>query len=190
MALLTPAASATVITFGTGGTSGFTAGGSSVTVNDAAGIIGLTVTLTPGTTTTCPACTITTAATGYGVSSTGDTSTNIDGNTLIDTLTISFSQSVTLTGLTFGNWNGTDDVGIYNGSTLVTTYTAPGNSATVSTSGTSFQIRAVDSGDAFTLRSMTFTVDPVSTPEPATFGMMGVALLGLGFGARQRMTRS
>jgi hypothetical protein len=188
--LLAPVASATTITFGTGGTLGFTTGGvASVTANNAAGLTGLTVTVTAGSTTTCgtPGCTLDSAATGYGViNGTADTSAGIDGNGQIDTLTIGFNNTVRVTAITFGNWDNSDDAGIYNGTTLLTSFSSNTPTASLNSVGTSFQIRAVGNNDDFRIQSITFT----EIPEPATFGMAGIAMLGLGFAARKKMRRS
>lgn len=187
--MLAPAANATTITFGTGGTTGFTGGGTnSVTVNNFGGSTGFNVTVTAGATTACgPTCTITTAATGYGVtSSTTDTSAGIDGTGLLDTLTIAFTNSVRVTAITFGSWDPSDDAGIYNGATLITTYNNNTPTATLNSVGTSFQIRAVGGNDDFRIQSITFT----EIPEPATLGMAGIAMLGLGFAARKKIQRS
>jgi hypothetical protein len=56
----------------------------------------------------------------------------------------------------------------------------------VNLAGTDFQFRAPGSNDDFLLQSITFT----EIPEPATFGMAGIAMLGLGFAARKKMRRS
>jgi hypothetical protein len=188
--MLVPAASATTITFGTGGTSGFTTGGaSSVTVNDAAGVTGLTVTVTASATTACPACVISAQVGGYGVTSVVGDNAEIDGNGLIDTLIVSFSRDVTVTGATFSSFQGNDNGEFYNtttGSLLVSAFGS--SSIAVNTTGTSFTFLAPGTGDDYFLQTLTFNV--VSpTPEPATLGMMGIALLGIGFGARKRIKR-
>jgi hypothetical protein len=115
--------------------------------------------------------------------------TEIDGNSPVDTLTISFSRDVTVTGATFGSFQGNDNGELYNttsGSLLVSAFAA--NSIAVSSTGSSFTFLAPASGDDYLLQTLTFTV--VSpTPEPATFGMMGMALLGLGLGAGKKIKR-
>jgi hypothetical protein len=58
------------------------------------------------------------------------------------------------------------------------------NTVALSSFGTTFQFRATGDNDDFQIRSLSFT-----TPEPATFGMMGLALLGLGLGARRKIKR-
>jgi hypothetical protein len=191
------AANATTAYFGTGTTSGFASGGTtSVTAINAAGVTGLTIIVTAGTTTFCDlTCIITSTGAGYGVNnSTGGTATDssptIDGNGLIDTLTLSFNQIVTLTGISFGEWDNNDDVGIYNGATLVTTYSANGGSVVLNTTGTTFQLRATGSNDDYRLQSIDFTATAsTATPEPTTFALMGFALLGVGFFARRRTNR-
>lgn len=198
--LLVSASTANAATafFGTGTTSGFASGGTnSVTANNLAGILGLSLTVTAGTTTGCfPTCVITSTALGYGVNnssggSVADSSLTIDGSGLLDTLTLTFNQVVTLTGITFGEWDNNDDAGIYNGGTLVTTYSANAGTATLNTTGTTFQLRATGSNDDFRLQSIEFTANTLSTatPEPATFAMVGAALVGLGLFTRRRTNR-
>jgi hypothetical protein len=150
--------------------------------------LNLTVTAGNIISTCTPTCLVTASASGYGVSSgTGD-SADIDNNPL-DTLTLTFNQTVTLTGITFGNWDNNDNSGIYNGGVLVTTYSDNTGVATISATGTTFEFRATGPNDDYQVRSIDFTVAATPTPEPATLGMMGLALLGIGVCTRKGIKR-
>jgi hypothetical protein len=190
-----PAFSAT-ITFGTGGTSGFTGGGvNSITVNNAAGVTGLSVIVTAGVLSpdSCSSqCWLTTSSAGYGVNNAApsggasDSSDDIDGSGADDFISLVFNQQVRITGATFGSFSSSDDGELYNttsGTVLVTAFDT--NSIALNSLGTSFRFQATGTNDAYRLRSVTF----VATPEPSTFGLTAAGLMGLWALGRKRLRR-
>lgn len=196
-ALLAAPAFSTTITFGTGGTTGFTTGGvNSVVVNNAGGVSGLTLTvmagvLSPGN--CAPQCWLTASSAGYGVDNSApaggasDGSSDIDGSGLNDFITLIFSRAVHFNGATFGNFGFSDDGSLYNttsGATLITSFDTNSISG-FNVLGTSFRFQATGDNDAYRLRSVTF----VENPEPGTLGLTAVGLIGLLTLGRKRLRR-
>ncbi|MEO5925306.1 MAG: PEP-CTERM sorting domain-containing protein [Bryobacteraceae bacterium] len=190
---------ATTITFGTAGTAGFTGGGvNSVSVNNAAGLSGLTVTVTAGVLSpdTCSSqCWLTVDAPGYGVDNSApaggasDGSMDLDGSGLHDIITLVFSRNVTLTGATFGNFGGTDDGSLYNttsGATLVSNFSTSSITG-LSSLGTSFRFQTQGTNDSYRLLTVSFNDSGAAVPEPATMGLTGLGLLGLALCKRKRL---
>ncbi len=192
---------AATITFGsTGGTTGFTGGTSpTVTVNNAAGLTGLTVNVIAGVLSpdACASiCWVTSFTNGYGVDnsqgsgSASDGSDELDGNGFTDSLTITFSRNVTLTGATF-NAFGFGDAGTIRNMTTSTNISSFTSSTVtgLNSTGTSFRFSPGD-GDSFLLRSITFNDSGApAVPEPSTFGLAGISLLGVALAARKRASR-
>lgn len=192
---------AATITFGTGGTTGFTSGGATVSVNNAAGITGLLVTVTAGVLSpnTCDnTCLITSSNAGYGVNNApngNDGSMDIDGSGYDDFIRVTFNQTVTLTGATFGSFSAQagDNGRLYNGTTnaiLINSFNTSSLTG-LSYSGTSFLFAAIGNDDAYRLRSVTFDVAPTSTtPEPSSFALIGLGLTGVFALTRKRRTNA
>jgi len=199
---LAPAAWATTTSF-----AGPYSGVSSLIFNNWGGNTGLSLTVLCGTGSTIKtgtlgagSCTFDDAnggltGTPLGVNSTGTgNSAWIDGHgtTANDEFVMfRFSNNVTLTNVGL-NVNGTSNWALYSCtgtavSTCTTTLlnvtgTAPNtafNSSAFSSTGKYFAILATsDSGTAFGINNLTYNY--TGTPEPATLGLVGVSLLGLG----------
>ena len=192
LALLTTPAWPATITFGWFGTPGFTSGGTnSITVNNAAGISGLTLTVTAGVLApnSCSSqCWITSSFAGYGVDNaapaggTSDSSTDIDGSGADDYIVLEFNRRVILMGATFGNFGSSDDGALFN-LTEGTNITFDTSSITgLDEHGTLFRFQATGTNDAYRLRSIEF----VQNPEPGTMGLIGLGLVGLVIADRKR----
>lgn len=195
LALTAMPALPSTITFGTGGSTGFTSGGTnSVTVNDAGGYLGLTLTVTAGVLSpgSCaPQCWLTASNAGYGVDNSApaggatDSSTDIDGSGNNDFISLVFNRVVVLSAATFGNFGSTDHGEFYNmtsGAVLVSAFSSSSLSG-LSVHGTSFQFAATGTNDDYRLLSVTI----VPNPEPGTMGMTAVGVIGLLAFGRRRM---
>lgn len=124
----------------------------------------------------------------------------LDGTETL-TITIAPGFNVTLDGLSLAGFSGNELFSYQinggtqtqvspNGDVALDSYTI--NSAVTSGSGGTIEFRTPDqlSGSPSTvnLYSLTLDVTPVTAPEPATLGMVGLSLLGLG-AARRRFRR-
>lgn len=184
----------TTITFGTGGSTGLTSGGvNSITINDAGGYLGLTLTvsagvLSPGS--CAPQCWLTSSSSGFGVDNSApaggssDSSTDIDGSGNDDFISLVFNRTVILSAATFGNFGSTDHGELYDmtsGSALISAFSSSSLSG-LSVHGTSFRFSATGTNDDYLLRSVTI----VPNPEPGTIGMTAAGLIGLLVMGRKR----
>jgi hypothetical protein len=167
---LAASAQATVITFGTGGTPGFTGGGSSDGPVNVGG--GITLTVTPWSNSFIFDPTLTVDGNGYGVRSGIIDDDQLDGSGWTEAIILTFSSAVQINGVELRNFSGDDDVDLFaNGN--------PWAGGTVV--GMVFKIQADDYNSEFRVRSVNF--DAVSAvPEPANLltAGLGLGLLALG----------
>ena len=200
-ALLCPVAAQAglvTVTFGTGGTTGFTSGGGGPVLVSGP----LTLTLTAGCTppsTNCSSPALTASSSGYGVNSVStDPDPGMDGNGSTDLMTFTFSSPVTLTQILLNEWD-SGDGGILQNLTTATTLldTAAFSSATLDLTtnnvGSSFRLTIKDGNDDYWVRSLTFedgTIPPEEIPEPSTCVLIGAGLAALGLFRRRRRQRA
>ncbi len=169
---LAVAAQATTITFGTGGTAGFTGGGSSDGPTSVGG--GITLTVTPWASGFGSA-SLTVNGDGYGVDSGFRDNDQIDGFGRDEGIILTFSSAVHVTNFDLRDFFACcDDADI----------TVNGVPAGANMTGTVFGIFANESDSDFRVRSVTFsaaTAGDAAVPEPASLltGGLGLALVGL-----------
>ncbi|MBM3797315.1 MAG: PEP-CTERM sorting domain-containing protein [Acidobacteria bacterium] len=155
----TVGASATTVVFGTGGTAGFTNGGSS----DSGMAGGVMLTATPWANGAGPAPVLTVTSGGYGVDSHFLDQQQIDGLTRNEAVVLTFSAPVLLNGYQLTDFvPGFDDVDI-----LVN-----GSAGGIGSIGTVIAFRADGNIDNFRLRSVDFT----AVPEPSSLALAGLGL--------------
>jgi len=169
-------AHATTVTFGTGGTAGFTNGGTS---DGPANVGGVNLTATAWASGGGPTPVLTANSEGYGVDSDGNgngDSNEVDGQGRDEAVVLTFSAPVTVTNIVLMNFSSNDDSdliidGILHSSGIM--------------HGSEFRIRADEDNSDFRVRSITFDVASSAVPEPATLltGGLGLALVAL---ARRR----
>ena len=206
----TAQASSITLTFGTGGTSGFTSGTDNSSLGPVAVATGLDLTISPWSNANSAAMWyITASSDGFGVfngtcdlsiiiaclswdSSQADSSSNTS-----EGLAFSFSAPVTLTNATFGSWNNSDVADIFAGGVLVANNFGDNSGSYNPVGGlanSSFFFQAVDGSSIsqWRLRSLTFDYtapapprQPVATPEPSSILLLGGGLLA----AARRMRR-
>jgi len=172
---LAASAQATIVTFGTGGTSGFTGGGSSDSGSVGGGI---TLTATPWASGYGDE-SLTVSWDGYGVDSGRHDDAQIDGDGRDEAVILTFSTAVRVNSIGLRGFSGNDDVDLFvdgnswNGNPVV---------------GTVFTIRADDRNSEFRVRTIDF--DAISStspvPEPASLLTAGLGLGLLGFARFRR----
>ena len=200
----TAQASSITLTFGTGGTSGFTSGTDNSSLGPVAVASGLDVTVSPWSNANSAAVwDITSSNDGFGVFNgtcdvsfiicwAPDSSQADSSSSTSEGLQFNFSAPVTLTNATFGQWGNSDVAAIFAGGALVTNFGT--NSGSYSPAGgltnSSFFFQAIDGSgtSSWWLRSLTFDYtpqQPVATPEPSSILLLGGGLLA----AAKRMRR-
>jgi hypothetical protein len=189
------------VTFGSGGTDGFTAGGSSA--GPAPVATGLTLEVRPYSTGgTSDTWSLVAGANGYGVNNgmclLGLCDQNdVDGSVFNDALQFTFSLPVTLTQVVFGNWDRWDRAAISTGSVFGSSsfVTSFGDDSGVYTPGSTLTASEflfgalngtfIGGDDDWRIRSLTFDFDaPLpdqapAVPEPASLVLLGTGLLGV-----------
>jgi hypothetical protein len=207
----TAQASSITLTFGTGGTSGFTSGTDNSSLGPVAVATGLDLTVSPWSNANSAAVwDITASSAGFGVfNGTCDLSIIVcllpdsadadSSSSTSEGLTFSFSAPVTLTNATFGQWGNSDVAAISAGGALVTNFGS--NSGSYSPGGgltnSSFFFQAIDNGaraSSWRLSSLRFDYpapappppqQPLATPEPSSILLLGGGLVA----AARRMRR-
>jgi hypothetical protein len=97
----------------------------------------------------------------------------IDGLGLNEFVSLSFSESVLLESITFGGWDGNDDV-TFTGLSIAG-FGGDGGTATINEIVSAFTLGAVGLNDNFRISSITVSAVPV----PAAAWLFGSALLGM-----------
>lgn len=116
-----------------------------------------------------------------GIGIAGFESPDIDGpdtgifalDPVAESLTVSFSEAVTINSITFGNWDNNDDV-TFSGLTL-TSFGDNSGVAAINELVSSFSLSAEGSNDDFRLKSITVSAVPI----PAAAWLFGSALIGM-----------
>lgn len=205
----TAQASSITLTFGTGGTSGFTTGTDNSSLGPVAVASGLDLTVSPWSNANSAAVwDITSSSDGFGVFNgtcdlsfffcfSWDASQADSSSSTTEGLQFDFSAPVTLTNATFGSWNNSDAADIFAGGVLVANNFGDNSGSYNPVGGltnSSFFFQAVDgsSTSQWWLRSLTFDYtapappqQPVATPEPSSILLLGGGLIA----AARRMRR-
>jgi hypothetical protein len=193
-------AASITLTFGVGGTSGFTSGAINSALGPVAVAAGLDVTVSPWASVNSAAFWgVSANDEGFGVCSAQlllcfeETHADSSSNTT-EGLNFSFTAPVTLTNATFGAWGNNDVADIFAGGVLVSNNFGD-NTGLYSGNHTSnnFFFQAVDSNStsSWRLRSLTFDYtapappQPLATPEPSSILLLGGGLIA----AARRMRR-
>ncbi len=108
---------------------------------------------------------------GLGVTSTGDSSNQVDGSNESERLTFVFDDVVRLTQIAFENCSGDNYQLFFDG---VSQGTFNSNSYVGSTLLTSFAVEATQQNDNFRVRSITYTPAPVPLPAAGWMLLAGI----------------
>ncbi len=184
------------ITFGTGGTPGFTTGGPTVGPGTIPGTPAL-LTVRPGYTGLFGPVLggfVTSDNRGYGVNNGFDLDNDIDGQGRDDFLLFNFDRVVTLTQIVFGDFDSDDGGGIARINSGSLSFIVPPVSAFGSPTldlvgpnrtGSVFGVQAYQGDDSFRVRSLSFD-DGVAIPEPGTWTMTLIGFVGIAVGVWSR----